>query len=115
MDETMKNTKTEEINEQTDVSQNVNEEETKDLFKEAVETQLKKIRNQSMIIGLQTALQVILEKILVVKAKPGKTTLRDYERLIKDIEQFCQTGLSRKIDEDEDDSSNETEPETVQN
>ena len=112
MDETMKNTKTEEINEQTDVSQN---EESKDLFKEAVKEQLKKIRNQSMIIGFKTALQVVIEKIIAVKGKPGKTTLRAYERLMNDIEQFCLTGLERKVDEDDDDESNTTEPETVQN
>lgn len=111
MDETMKNTNTEETNEQANMPE---KEETKDLFKEAVEEQLKKIRNQSMMIGFKTALQVIIEKIIAVKGKPGKTTLRDYERLMKDIEQFCLTGLEKKIDED-DDESNTTEPETVQN
>lgn len=115
MDEIMQNTSVEEINEQADVSQNTNAEENKDLFKEAVEEQLKKIRNQSMVIGFKTALQVVIEKILAVKGKPGKTTLRDYERLMKDIEQFCITGLEQKNDEEETDSPDETNSETVQN
>ncbi len=105
----------EEIMQNTGVEEEAKEDSTKDLFKEAVEEQLKKIRNQSMIIGFKTALQVVLEKILAVKGKPGKTTLRDYERLMKDIEQFCITGLEQKNDEEETDSPDETNSETVQN
>ena len=110
MDEIMQNTSVEE----EVVSQDVQLTEGQKTFQNAVEAQLQKIRNQSMLIGFQTALGVVLEKILAVKGKPGKTTLRDYERLMKDIEQFCLTGLERKVDED-DDESNTTKPETVQN
>lgn len=87
---------------------------TDNAFKDAIEGQLKKIQSQGMLIGFQTALQSVLAKIITTKQKPGKTTLRDYERLMKDIEQFCMTGLERKI-EDDDDSSNETDNPTVQN
>jgi hypothetical protein len=46
--------------------------------------------------------RVILEKIYTHKAKPGKKIYRDYERLVKDIQSFCETGLSRTLSDDGD-------------
>ena len=79
---------------------NVSVPESNDELKAAIETQLTKIRRQSMLIGAQTSCSVILEKIMVAMSKPGKRTMNDYKRLVKDIEQFCQTGVSRKINAD---------------
>lgn len=128
MDNTMKNTTTEELKGQEALLENeVQEEETTveetvessdDPLKEAIEDQLKKIRRQNMLIGFQTACRVTLEKIIVAERKPGKRTMNDYKRLIKDLKQFCETGLSRTVNAD-----GETEPvekespieETVQN
>ena len=113
MEETIKNTLTEESNETSTPSNETSE----DAFKEAVEEQLKKVHRQGMLIGAQTIFRVTLEKIVAFKSKPGKPTMNDYKRLIKDIQQFCETGLSRKVNAD-----GETEPveesseaETVQN
>ena len=84
------------LNEQeTDIS-----EEDKDVLKDALEEQFKKIQTQSMLLGLQTACQVILEKMLVWEKQPGKRTLNDHRRLIKDIKQFCETGISKKVNPD---------------
>ena len=99
MDETIKNT-TEEETAQKPVS-----EMQDDKLKEAIEAQLTKIRRQSILIGAQTACTVILEKIMTAAKQPGKRSMNDYRRLIKDIENFCQTGISRKINAD-----GETEP-----
>jgi hypothetical protein len=128
MDNTMKNATTEEFEGQETFFENdAQEEETTveeavessdDPLKEAIEDQLKKIRRQNMLIGFQTACRVALEKIIVAERKPGKRTMNDYKRLIKDLKQFCETGLSRTVNTD-----GETEPvkeessteETVQN
>jgi hypothetical protein len=122
MDETIKNTATEELNKQeTLVEEEVTTAEQRtdeDPLKVAVEEQLKKIQRQNLLIGAQTVCRVILEKIYAAESKPGKRTMNDYKRLIKDIKQFCTTGISRKVNAD-----GETEPikeestteETVQN
>lgn len=75
------------------------ETETDELTK-VVEETLEKVRTQAMLLGAQAMCSVILEKIATVKAQPGKRSLRDYERLIKDVEQFCRIGLSRKVNPD---------------
>ena len=76
-----------------------NEVEQDELTK-AVEETLERVRTQSMLLGGQAICSVILQKIVTAKAQPGKRSLRDYERLVKDIEQFCTTGLSRKVNPD---------------
>lgn len=112
MTEIMENAAVEEI-----VEQEVATENNEDAVKEAIEVELRKIQRQNMLIGAQTMCRVVLDKILVVEGKPGKRTMNDYKRLVKDIKQFCVTGLSRKVNAD-----GETEPveevateETVQN
>lgn len=107
MDETMKNTATEELEEQANVVEEMSETEdgTQDPLKDAIEAQMKKIQRQSMLLGAQTMCRVVLEKIVVAEAKPGKRTMNDYKRLIKDIKNFCETGISRKVNAD-----GETEP-----
>lgn len=76
-----------------------------ELFKEAVEAQLKKVHTQGLLIGAQTMCKVILDKIVVAQEKPSKMTMNDYKRLVKDITSFCRTGISRKVKPD-----GETEP-----
>lgn len=112
MTEIMENAAVEEI-----VEQEVATENNEDAVKEAIEVELRKIQRQNMLIGAQTMCRVVLDKILVAEGKPGKRTMNDYKRLVKDIKQFCVTGLSRKVNAD-----GETEPveevateETVQN
>ena len=113
--------KTEELNEQVNPVEEVattEQESSQDPLREAVEAQMKKIQHQSMLLGAQTFCHIVLQKIAVTESKPGKTTMADYRRLIKDIRQFCETGISRKVNAD-----GETEPieeestteETVQN
>ena len=121
MEETMKNTVEEELDEQVNsVEEEIDVEEqesTDDPLKEAINEQFKKIQRQSMLLGAQSMCTVILNKITAAMNQPGKRSMNDYKRIIKDIESFCRVGLSRKVNGD-----GETEPveesateETVQN
>lgn len=81
------------------------EPQTTDEFKDAVEATLSKIRRQSMLLGFQVACQTVLDKITAFEHKPGSKSNNDHKRLIKDIKQFVEQGLSRKVNTD-----GETEP-----
>ena len=76
-----------------------------DALRAAIEDQLSKIRRQSMLLGAQTFCKVVFDKITAAENQPGKMSLNDHKRLIKDIKSFCKTGLSRKVNAD-----GETEP-----
>lgn len=69
-------------------------------LKDAVSQTIEKIRNQSLLLGAQTMCSVILQKIMEFESKPGRHTLNDHKRLVKDIKEFCQTGISRKVNAD---------------
>ena len=109
MDETIMNT----VEEQTTAQEN--ETSNDDELKGAIEEQLKKIQRQNIMIGAQTICRVVLDKISVAMNRPGKRTMNDYKRIIKDIEQFCRTGLSRKVNENGETETIEEDIETVQN
>ena len=94
-----------------DINHNVEEESlelvdksasemSNDQLKEAISQQMDKLRRQGLLLGAQSMCRVILNKIYEHQAKPGKKSYRDYERLVSDIKQFCETGLSRKVDLD---------------
>jgi hypothetical protein len=85
---------------------------TTDELKGAIEETLSKIRRQSMLLGAQVMLQTVLDKITAFERKQGSKSNNDHKRLIKDIKQLCETGLSRKVNAD-----GETEPieQTAQN
>lgn len=81
----------------------VEEESTKmpdDQLKEAINGQLKKIQRQNLLLGAQSICSVILEKITTATNKPGRRTMNDYKRLVKDIQNFCEVGISRKVNAD---------------
>ena len=92
-----------------------------DELKKAIEDQMSNLRRQSILIGAQTACSVILQKIYDAHSKPGKKSYRDLERLIIDIQKFCETGVSRKINADgtatseEQEASEDFEQLTIQN
>ena len=91
-------------------------QETNDELKGAIEATLSKIRRQSMLLGAQVMLQTVFDKITAFERKPGSKSNNDHKRLIKDIKQFCETGLSRKVNADgETEPIEKTESETAQN
>lgn len=75
-------------------------EEDKDILKDALEGQFKKIQTQNLLLGFQTCASTVLEKIILWEKQPGKRTLNDHKRLIKDLTKFCETGLSKKVNLD---------------
>lgn len=120
MEETMMNSTTEELNEEITAEEEVTaetDEVSEDPLKKAINEQMRKIQRQSMLIGAQTMCRVVLDKVLAFKTKQGKPTMNDYKRLVKDIQNFCETGLSRKVNADGETEAieNSTETETVQN
>lgn len=86
--------------------------ETNDELKDAIEETLSKIRRQSMLLGFQVSCQSILDKIAAFERKPGSKSNNDHKRLIKDIKQFVEQGLSRKVNTN---GETETIEETAQN
>lgn len=72
----------------------------KDELTKAVEGTLEQIRTQSMLLGAQAMCSVVQQKIAVAMSKPGKRSMNDYKRLVKEIDEFCKVGLSRKVNPD---------------
>lgn len=91
------------------------EELTTDELKQAVNDTLERFRTQAMLLGAQVICYVILQKIEDFQEQPGKRTMNDYKRLTKDIEQYCRTGISRKVNEDGTTSEKEENEGVVQN
>ena len=91
--------------EQTTPVETLDQNNEEDPLKEAINEQLKKIQRQNLLLGAQTICHTVLEKILKAEMQPGKRTMNDYRRLVKDLKKFCETGLSRKVNTD-----GETEP-----
>ena len=81
-------------------------------FKAAVEETLEKVRTQSMLIGCQAVCKVIMDKIYAFESSHGKKSANDYKRCLKDLKQFCATGLSRSVNTD---GTTTPKDETVQN
>lgn len=76
------------------------EPQTNDELKDAIDATLSRIRRQAMLLGSQVMLQTILDKITAFERKPGSKSNNDHKRLIKEIKQFCETGLSHKVNTD---------------
>lgn len=121
MEETMKNSTTEQIIngavEEEDAIE-VPAEVSEDALKAVVEEEMQKIARQNLLLGGQSVCKLVLDKIITFKTKPGKPTMNDYKRLVKDIEHFCSIGLSRKVTADGETVPREEESvaeETVQN
>lgn len=95
-----------ELNEQINISEDTKiNPEAKDELKEAIEDTLSKLQRQNMLLGAQAICQTILNKITAFERTPGSKSNNDHKRLIKDIKNFCEVGLSRKVNAD-----GETEP-----
>lgn len=67
-----------------------------DELKEAMNEQFTKIQNQAMVLGIRVASKLVLDKIAVAMSKPGKRSLNDYKRLVKEIEDFCKVAMVQK-------------------
>ena len=87
-----------------------------DELREAITASAKKIYNDGMIVGFQTACHTALNKIYAFESSYGKKSANDYKRCLKELKQFFNIGISRKVhsgDEIESEESDATE--TAQN
>lgn len=91
-------------------------------LKDAISETVKKVRTQALLLGSQAMCSTILQKIKAFEQKPGKLTLNDHRRLVADIKNFCEIGLSRKVNldgttsiRDEESETKEDEQLTIQN
>lgn len=86
--------------EEFEESEKVITEEEKDDLEIAIEEQMKKIQMQNLLLGAQSACSVVMNKIIAFEEQPGKRSLNDHRRLVKDIKAFCETALSKKVNQD---------------
>ena len=74
--------------------------EAKDELKDAIEETLSNLRMQSMLLGAQAICKTVLDKVYAFESSHGKKSANDYKRCLKDIKNFCEVGLSRKVNTD---------------
>ena len=87
-----------------------------DELKEAIEETLSKIRTQSMLLGAQAICKTVLDKVYAFESSNYKKSANDYKRCLKDLKKFCETGLSRKVNQDgTTEPVEQSESETAQN
>ena len=83
-----------------------------DGLKDAIMARMQQIYNDGMIVGFQTACNNALSKIYSFESSCGKKSANDYKRCIKDLKKFFETGISRNVNSNKEESTDE---ETVQN
>ena len=69
-----------------------------DELKSKNEEGMEKIRTQAMLLGGKTIATVVYNKIQAAMHKPGKRSLNDYKRLVKDIEKFCKVAVDSEVE-----------------
>lgn len=89
----------EEINmsEVVDEVKNANEDELKKVIEEHFEA----VRTQGMKIGATYIAAAVMGKFKKHLEKPGKTSLRDYERCVADIKKMLDVQLTQQNDSEE--------------
>ena len=86
--------------------------DAKDELREAIEETMSNIRMQSMLLAAQAICKTVLDKIYAFEASKGSKSTNDYKRCLKDIKNFCEVGVSRKVNTD---GTTEPADETAQN
>ena len=115
------NTENVELNEKEVLLEETNEQTNDTLaeddeFKKLVYERMRKIHNDGMVIGLQTACHTILDIVYSFERSSGKKSANDYKRLIKEVKKFCEVGTSsNKNSSINTENAEEAASETVQN
>ena len=79
-----------------------------DELKEAITARMQQIYNDGMIVGFQTACHTALNKIYAFESSYSKKSANDYKRCLKDLKQFFNIGISRKVNTDDEAELEET-------
>ena len=85
------------MSEVVDEVKNANEDELKKVIEEHFEA----VRTQGMKIGATYIAAAVMGKFKKHLEKPGKTSLRDYERCIADIKKILVVQLTQQNDSEE--------------
>ena len=87
-----------------------------DELRDAITASAKKIYNDGMIVGFQTACHTALNKIYTFESSYGKKSTNDYKRCLKDLKKFFEIGVYNKMNsEDQTNTEESNDIETVQN
>lgn len=91
------------MEEKTNMSEVIDEIKNadKESIKKVVEDWFDRTRTDGMKIGAQFIAAAIMGKIQKHLGKPGKTSLRDYERCIADIKTILEVQLTQQNDSEE--------------
>jgi uncharacterized protein YpuA (DUF1002 family) len=97
------------------MEENINMSEVVDEIKGATEEKLKKVieehfetvRTQGMKIGATYIAAAVMGKFKKHLEKPGKTSLRDYERCVADIKQMLAVQLTHQNDSETEEVGDE--------
>ena len=81
--------------EEQEFAQEISTEDAEDSMENRIKEGMEKLRFEAMALGSQAVLSVILNKVILYKKK--NISRRDLERICKDVEQFCRTGLSKTV------------------
>jgi hypothetical protein len=95
--------------EETKMSEVVSEIQNADeeSLRKVVEDWLERTRTDGMKIGAQWIAAAVMGKIQKHLGKPGKSSLRDYERCIADIKRIISVQLTERNDSAENNASEE--------
>lgn len=74
---------------------------SEDKLRNVIEEHFEAVRTQGMKIGATYIAAAVMGKIKKHLEKPGKTSLRDYERCIADIKQMLAVQLAQQNDSEE--------------
>lgn len=75
--------------------ENVND--TPDL-KDEIKHVMDKLQTQSMLLGGQSMAIMIARMIDGEMNKPGKRTMADMKRIVKEVRRFCQVAIDHKVE-----------------
>lgn len=74
------------------------EQEASDKLRDKLTDGMEKLRTQAMLLGGKAMATVIYNMIQKFHSMPGKRTLNDHRRLIKEIENFCKTAVDHEVE-----------------
>jgi len=73
---------------------NIDEEK----LKESVNEVLEKVRTQAMLLGGRSMAMVIANIIDESMRQPGKRSMNDMKRIVKNVRDFCQKAIDVKVE-----------------
>ena len=67
-------------------------------FQEHVEETFEKVQTQAMLVGARSMCFNIARMIDAELNKPGKRTMADMKRIVKEVRRFCQVAIDHPVE-----------------